>query len=127
MLCQAYSRKYLGVARAEGNPYNKAITRRRKKGFAIKIVDTGVLGTSFMDFSIPSDFAKSALHYCPQGMTCACAKQAGPAEQSACPLNPQTPDTAAGLFFDTPKGALQNISLQRALRPLFYFMISVNV
>ena len=32
----------------------------------MKIVDTGVLGTSFMDFSIPSDFAKSALYYCPQ-------------------------------------------------------------
>lgn len=32
----------------------------------MKIIDTGVLGTSFMDFSIPSDFAKSALYYCPQ-------------------------------------------------------------
>lgn len=33
---------------------------------AMKIVDAGVLGSSFMDFSIPSEFAKRALYYCPQ-------------------------------------------------------------
>ena len=32
----------------------------------MQIVDTGVLTPSFMDFSLPSEFAKSALYYCPQ-------------------------------------------------------------
>lgn len=32
----------------------------------MRIVDTGVLTPSFMDFSLPSEFAKSALYYCPQ-------------------------------------------------------------
>ena len=32
----------------------------------MQIVDTGVLPPSFMDFSLPSEFAKSALYYCPQ-------------------------------------------------------------
>lgn len=32
----------------------------------MKIVDKGVLDASFMDFSTPSEFARSALYYCPQ-------------------------------------------------------------
>lgn len=32
----------------------------------MRIVDTGVLTPSFMDFSLPSEFAKTALYYCPQ-------------------------------------------------------------
>ena len=32
----------------------------------MQIVDTDVLTPSFMDFSLPSEFAKSALYYCPQ-------------------------------------------------------------
>ena len=32
----------------------------------MRIVDTGVLTPSFMDFSLPSVFAKTALYYCPQ-------------------------------------------------------------
>ncbi len=32
----------------------------------MKIVDAGVIGESFMDFTIPSNFAKSALYYIPQ-------------------------------------------------------------
>lgn len=32
----------------------------------MKIVDTGVLESSFMEFSIPSEFARRALYYCPQ-------------------------------------------------------------
>lgn len=32
----------------------------------MKIVDTGVLSNSFMEFTIPSEFAKRALYYCPQ-------------------------------------------------------------
>lgn len=32
----------------------------------MKIVDTGVIGASFMDFLIPTEFAKKALYYCPQ-------------------------------------------------------------
>lgn len=32
----------------------------------MQIVDNGVLSPSFMDFSLPSEFAKSALYYCPQ-------------------------------------------------------------
>ena len=32
----------------------------------MRIVDTGVLTPSFMDFSLPSAFAKTALYYCPQ-------------------------------------------------------------
>lgn len=32
----------------------------------MKIVDTGVLSASFMEFTIPSDFARQALYYCPQ-------------------------------------------------------------
>ena len=32
----------------------------------MQIVDTGVLTPSFMDFSLPSELAKSALYYCPQ-------------------------------------------------------------
>ena len=29
----------------------------------MQIVDTGVLTPSFMDFSLPSEFAKSAMYY----------------------------------------------------------------
>lgn len=32
----------------------------------MKIVDVGVSNASFMDFTIPSDFARQALYYCPQ-------------------------------------------------------------
>ena len=32
----------------------------------MKIVDNGVIGASFMDFMIPTEFAKKALYYCPQ-------------------------------------------------------------
>lgn len=32
----------------------------------MRIVDTGVLTPSFMDFSLPSEFAKTVLYYCPQ-------------------------------------------------------------
>lgn len=32
----------------------------------MKIVDQGVIGNSFMDFSTPSEFAKNALYYCCQ-------------------------------------------------------------
>lgn len=32
----------------------------------MKIVDKGVLDASFMEFSTPSEFARSALYYCPQ-------------------------------------------------------------
>jgi len=32
----------------------------------MKIVDNGVTGASFMDFMIPTEFARKALYYCPQ-------------------------------------------------------------
>lgn len=32
----------------------------------MKIVDSGVIGSSFIDFTTPSDFAMRALYYCPQ-------------------------------------------------------------
>lgn len=32
----------------------------------MKILDPGVIGSSFIDFTIPSDFARHALYYCPQ-------------------------------------------------------------